>query len=104
MRELNARGAEWAIVTDGPRPTWASAATGLYRFFPPQIELCNPIGSGDCLAAGFAWATVQGQDPIAAIRCGLAAAAENARQLLPARLDPDAVLGRAQEVKFERVD
>jgi 1-phosphofructokinase family hexose kinase len=104
MRELNARGAEWVIVTDGPRPAWASSATGIYRFFPVQIEVCNPIGSGDCLAAGFAWATGQGREPQAAIRYGLAAAAENARQILPARLDPEAVLRRAQEVKFERVD
>jgi len=104
MRELNARGAQWAIVTDGPRPAWASSASGIYRFFPPQIEMINPIGSGDCLAAGFAWATATGQEPLAAIRCGVSAAAENARQLLPARLDPDVVLRGADEVKFERVE
>lgn len=103
MRELNARGAEWAIVTDGPRPAWASSASGIYRFFPPQVEMINPIGSGDCLAAGFAWATAKGQEPLAAIRCGVAAAAENARHLLPSRLDPDAVLRGVEEVNFERV-
>jgi tagatose 6-phosphate kinase len=104
MRELNARGAQWVVVTDGPRAVWASTASEMYRLWPPMVaQPCNPIGSGDCFAAGSAWATLEGRDPLEAIRIGMAAAVENVEQLMPGRLDSDAVLRRAAEVKFERV-
>jgi fructose-1-phosphate kinase PfkB-like protein len=60
----------------------------VHRFQPPRVEhVVNPIGSGDCLAAGIAWATASGHDMLEAIRRGIAAAADNVGQLLPARLD-----------------
>ena len=47
----------------------------------------NPIGSGDCLAAGVAWALREGASMVEAIRFGMAAAAKNATMLLPSRLE-----------------
>lgn len=88
MHELNNRGALWVVVTQGPDTVWASHGGKLHRFRPPRVEhLVNPIGSGDCLAAGIAWATASGRDMLDAIRFGIAAAADNVGQLLPARLD-----------------
>jgi fructose-1-phosphate kinase PfkB-like protein len=88
MHELNHRGAEWVVITNGPDAVWASNGARLYRFQPPEVErIINPIASGDCLAAGIAWATAGGREMPDAIRFGIAAAADNVGQLLPARLD-----------------
>lgn len=100
MRELNRRGAHWVAVTDGADDVWVTSAEATYRFSPPRVEnVVNPIGCGDCLAAGFAWATQQGHEPIEAIRIGLAAAAENLNHRLPARLDPTRVLATAETIQ-----
>jgi 1-phosphofructokinase family hexose kinase len=88
MHELNERGAEWVVVTHGADAVWASHGGQYYKFQPPRIDnVVNPIGSGDCLAAGIGWATAAGKDMIEAIRFGIAAASDNVGQLLPARID-----------------
>jgi 1-phosphofructokinase family hexose kinase len=91
MHELNDRGAEWAVVTEGRHAVWATSAGAVYRAEPPQVSVVNPIGCGDCLAAGLAWAIELGEPMPGALRLGIAAAVENALHLLPARLDPAAV-------------
>jgi hypothetical protein len=42
-----------------------------------------------------AWGLAEGQQPLDAIRLGIAAGIENVGQLLPARLDPRTVRARA---------
>lgn len=103
MLELNARGAEWVVISDGPRPAWASSRDQIFCLSPPWVEPVNPIGSGDCLAAGIAFALVASSDTLAAIRLGMGAAAHNVGQVLPARLDRDAVAEYAAMVACERV-
>ena len=88
MRTLNDRGARWVVITQGPAGLgqFADASIG---FHPPAIpDAVNPIASGDALAATIAWATRDGRPLPEAVRLGLAAAAQNVRQLLPCRLDP----------------
>ena len=87
MSELNARGAEWVVVTNGSREVFASRGEVRLRFQPPQVHVVNPIGCGDCFTAGLAWSLQRGDQMPIAIRTGIAAAAQNAEQLLPARLD-----------------
>jgi tagatose 6-phosphate kinase len=101
MQGLNDRGAEWVVITQGAGPVWASSRGRFYRFMPPQVEVVNPIGSGDCLAAGIAWGLFGGSQPLDAIRLGIAAAAENVGQLLPGRLDPQRVSRRAESIVKE---
>jgi tagatose 6-phosphate kinase len=103
LRELNERGATWAVVTHGAEPVWASSQNTFYRFESPAVEVVNPIGSGDCLAAGIGWGLARDMEPIEAIRLGIAAAAENVRQLLPSRLDPAHVLARKDSVFAEQI-
>ncbi len=103
MQELNDRGATWVLITQGAGPAWARTHDRLFRLVGPKVSVINPIGSGDCLAAGFAWGIFDGQPPLEAIRLGLAAAAENAKQLLPARLDPELVTAGAATVMVEPV-
>ena len=91
MSELNQRGAEWVLVTDGPNPLYLASASAAYRLKPPPSAVLNPIGCGDCLAAGIACVLQQGLDVVEAVRFGAAAAADNARQILPSRLDPNRI-------------
>ncbi len=97
--ELHDRGAQWVVVSHGQDPVVVLGDGRLHRFRPAPIEVVNPIGSGDCLAAGIAWGLSQGRDVLDSVRIGLACAADNARQLLPARLDPGRVLHLAGAVR-----
>jgi 1-phosphofructokinase family hexose kinase len=104
MRSLNERGARWVVITSGAGPVWISSTRELYRLHPPEIrDLVNPIASGDGLAATIAWSTRAGQPLPDAVRFGLAAAAQNARQLLPSRIDPTKLNSQAALVRVERI-
>lgn len=103
MRELHDRGAQWVVVTQGAAPAWVSGQGRLLRISMPEVAVINPIGSGDCLAAGLAWGLSEGQEPHDAIRLGVAAAVENVTQLLPSRLDPELVRARADAILAELV-
>ena len=100
MRELNRRGAQWVVVTQGSGPVWLSSASKLHRFQPPAIaDVVNPLGSGDALAATVAWAVHEGRDVPEAVPLAIAAAADNLRHLLPCRFDRDAVFRMAEQVR-----
>jgi fructose-1-phosphate kinase PfkB-like protein len=103
MRELNERGAEWVIVTHGGKVAHAASGAGLYRFELPAAKVVNPIGCGDCTAAGIAWATDNGQDPLDAIRFGLAAGVDKVSQLLPGTIDRDRVQPIAHTIRLARI-
>lgn len=98
MRNLNERGAEWVVVTQGSKDVWISSRTEIHRLTPPHVDVLNPIGCGDCLAAGFAVALSEGKDVVDAVRFGMAAAAENATQLLAGRLDRQRVEARLPQI------
>ncbi len=103
MREVNERGAEWVLITDGKRPAYARSAQGLFRITPPERDVVNPIGCGDCLAAGVASATARGREPLDAIRFGMAAAADKAGRLLPGSINAEAVAAVAECLAVDRL-
>jgi fructose-1-phosphate kinase PfkB-like protein len=70
---------------------------------PPVVPVVNPIGSGDCLAAGMAVGLVRGQPPLEALRHGVAAAADNACRLLPARLDRRQIARLSASIAIDKV-
>jgi len=96
--ELHRRGAEWIVVSQGKNALWVGGADGIHVYRPPTISAVNPIASGDCLAAGIAWAIEHGMSMAEAIKIGIGAAAQNASTLLPARIDPDTTMRLAAEV------
>jgi tagatose 6-phosphate kinase len=104
MRELVGRGATWVVVSQGKDAVLAASSDGLWKFTPPRVEpIVNPIGCGDCLAAGIAYGLFRGREPAEAIALGMAAAAENLTALLPARLNPARVEQLATRIRPERV-
>lgn len=103
MRSLNERGAGWVVVTDGPQSVWVTAGEEVWKLTPPQVNVVNPIGCGDSLAAGIAAELQRSDDVIAAIRFGMGAAAMNATLLLPARLDGNQCRQLADQVSVTRL-
>ncbi len=101
MRELNAQGAEWVVITHGAEAVLASSSSQCFRLRPPQVRVVNPIACGDCFAAGLAWGFSQRLSALECLRLGMAAAAENLSELLPARLNPEQVRKIADSVRSE---
>ncbi len=105
MAELNDRGAQWVLISEGKRSVWLRGQGNAYRFEPPQLDqFVNPIGCGDVLAAGVAAAIVDGVAVPEAVRFGIAAAAESALDLLPGRLNPANVLPRMAKIAVMPVE
>jgi 1-phosphofructokinase family hexose kinase len=103
MAEINRRGAQWVLVTDGYKPAYASGPAAAYRFQPLTVQAVNPIGCGDCSAAAIARALFQGAEPPEAIRYGMAAAADKLGQVLPAAVAAsrvEALLGAVEVTRL----
>lgn len=103
MAELNRLGAEWAVVSQGGSAVRVSSREGRHVLTPAKQPVVNPIGCGDCLAAGIAWGLRDGLSPVDAVRFGMAAAGDNVSQLLPARLDLRRVRTLFEKVRADAV-
>jgi 1-phosphofructokinase family hexose kinase len=104
MRELNRRGAQWVVITQGAGPVWVTSLSRAWRLYPPPAgEVVNPIGCGDALTAGIACATRRGADIVEAVQLGMAAAAANLQHLLPGRFDSAGIEERARGVRVEEL-
>jgi 1-phosphofructokinase family hexose kinase len=108
MREICAAGAQWILVTSGPRPALLAGREHAFRLQGPTVAVVNPIAAGDCAAAGIAMRLAEGnggmQHVIDAVRWGMAAAANNVEMLLPARLAQRRVQEIVAKVSVETVD
>jgi len=91
MQVLQQAGAQHVIVSDGPRTLLAAGPEGIAEFTTIAVDTVNPIGCGDCLAAGLAVAAVEHKSWPEIVRFGIATAAENAAHLLPARFSRQGV-------------
>ncbi len=104
MAELNNRGAQWVVVTAGKQSVWVRGGGRLYRLDPPHLDrVVNPIGCGDVMAAGIAVGIARGDDPLESVRFGIAAAAESALTLLPARIDSSRISTRLSTIAMSQV-
>lgn len=104
MRGLIERGAGSVVVTQGKAAVWIMEGESAWELTPPDVApVVNPIGSGDCLAAGLALGLVRGDSLLDAARLGIAAAAANVTTLLPARLDAQIVMALRETVAATRI-
>jgi 1-phosphofructokinase family hexose kinase len=86
--ELQRQGAQSVVVTSGKYCLWLGTAGEFHRLTPPPVDnIINPIGCGDCLAAGIAWTIGQGGDVESAVRAGMDLASKNLCTLLPSDFD-----------------
>ncbi len=101
LRSWRRRGVALGVVTDGPAPAFFLAGDVLYRAFPPEIHVKNPIGSGDSLLAGLVDARLKGLDPEATIRRAMACAVANASVWDAGAVDPETVERLEHEIEVE---
>lgn len=95
---LHAAGAVRAVVTAGSAGAALCTANGTWWLSAAPVHLVNPIGAGDCFAAGAALALISGADDIEVVRRGMAAASASCEKPTAGRLDP----ARAAEL-FEKI-
>ena len=92
LRKVTEAGAQWALMTDGARPSLlVSSDGGIWKLEPQRLDrndLASPIGSGDCTAAGIIHGLLRGWDMPEAVAFGLACGTANARSYVPADFVP----------------
>ena len=103
MQEINQRGATWVVISQGKDALWATSEQQVYRFTPAKAKVVNPIGCGDSLAAGIACGIHEGRSVPDAICWGMASAADNLTQLLPARLSKTRVQTFFEQIEMEQL-
>ena len=102
--DLHRRGAECVLITDGTSPAVLSHDGTVHRIQPLKVNTVNPTACGDCMAAGIAWALHRGMGVLEAARFGIAAAAENARMMLPSRLNAELIQNSLNDVQIEALE
>lgn len=104
MQELHENGAENVVVSAGAEAVWLLNAEGTWKIRPPKIpNVVNPIGSGDTLAAGIAWASSRGGNMLSALRFAVTTAAANVEELLPARWQAARIAELIPEIDVQRI-
>lgn len=77
--QVRQMGAESVVLSLGSRGAVGSFADGLVAAAAPPVDSVCPIGSGDALAAAYAWAMSRKAKPGEALRWGVAAGTASAR-------------------------
>lgn len=86
-RTLLQAGARAVLVTRGGEPSLLVESDSVWICQPPRIQVINPIGSGDAVTAGIAYAHIRGDLMADAIRFGTACGAANALTSLPGHIN-----------------
>ena len=97
-RRLTEAGAQHVVVTAGKRGAWLVSRDRVWRFTPPAVKPLNPIGSGDAMTAGIAFALGKGAPLDEAVRLGVACGTANAVTLLPADISLSSVRRLASRI------
>lgn len=85
---LHAAGAIRAVVTAGSAGAALSTAHGIWWLPAAPVALVNPVGAGDCFAAGAALALVAGAEDVDVVRRGMAVASASCETATAGRVDP----------------
>jgi tagatose 6-phosphate kinase len=81
-------GARLAVVTDGSRPAAASDGTRAFEIAVPEVDVVNPVGSGDAVDAGLSLGLARGERLESALALGIAAGSANATTFSGGDVDP----------------
>ena len=78
--KIRAMGPESVVLSVGSRGAIGAFQKGLFEAVPPRVDAVCPIGSGDALAAAYAWSMERNPDrPAEALRWGVAAGTASAQ-------------------------
>ncbi len=96
------QGAQWAVITRGPRPAIVSDGRSFWTLTTPAVPVVNTIGSGDAFTAGLAVELACGQSLPHACRLAAACGAANAMTLWAGYVEPEKVLELQSQVQIAR--
>ena len=89
LREVrDEHGLEWIVITRGAGGVEGFDGQSYLRAAAPEVQVLNPIGSGDAVTAGIAHTLVRGGSLEQALRRGTALGTANCLNLYPGRVDP----------------
>lgn len=77
--ELGSAGISQAVITLGGAGAVLVHPGGVFRAEAPGVDAVSAVGSGDAFLGAYVAAQVEGADPVAALRRGVAAGAANAQ-------------------------
>lgn len=89
--ELLHLGAQNVLITAGEKGAWLINPDEVVHFASPRVETVNPIGCGDSVSAGIAFAFTKPFTVRDCCRFGVACGAANAMTMFPAEINPHAV-------------
>jgi 1-phosphofructokinase family hexose kinase len=72
VARIRAMGPETVALSLGSRGAVGAIEGAIIEAIPPRVEVLCPIGSGDALAAAFAWSMERSHDFVDALRWGVA--------------------------------
>ncbi|MFA5689097.1 MAG: PfkB family carbohydrate kinase [Kiritimatiellales bacterium] len=98
-KELLARGAGAVGITQGGDCALLFTPDAEYIFEIPAIDAVNPIGSGDSVSAGMAFALAKGSSLVEAFIFGLACGTSNAMNLEPGKINPEQIASLIPGIK-----
>ena len=87
-RVRDSYGLEWIIISRGSEGIEGFDGRDHLRAVSPEIEVRNPIGSGDAATAGIAHTLLRHQSLEQALRRGTALGTANCLNLYPGRIEP----------------
>ncbi len=103
LERWSRRGVTRGVVTHGEKAALCLIDGVTYRATPPEVDVVNPVGSGDSLLAGLVDAHLEGLDAEATIRRSLACGVANALVWDAGAIEPRDVHLIEAEVHVERI-
>lgn len=97
-------GTHLAMVTGGEVGAALASEDGAWEAMPPDVSVVSAVGSGDSVAAAFAWAMLQGYSLADALTLGVAAGTANALTASAGFLTREQVFSLADRIVAKPVD
>ncbi|WP_308799130.1 1-phosphofructokinase family hexose kinase [Agromyces silvae] len=102
-RRLRDAGAEHVLVTRADHPSLLITGDGAFSIHVPRMEAVDARGAGDSFTAAVTAALLDGEEPVAAVELGAAAAALNVTRHGLGSGDAEAIRRLREEVRIEPV-
>ncbi len=101
---LHAAGAVRAVVTAGAAGAALCNGEGTWWLPAQPVQVVNPIGAGDCFAAGAALSLIADSPDVDIVRRGMATASASCETATAGRLDPVRAEQLYHAIRAERIE
>lgn len=101
IHRLLEMGTQTALITMGARGAVFCDGKSFWMLHAPTVEVANPIGSGDSVAAGYVMGIVDGLSPLDSAILGIACGSANAMTPIPGEVQSEDVSRLRSMVQVE---